>query len=167
MKKLLFVDRDGTLVREPHDYLVNSLEKIRLVPDVIPALLRLKKAGYFFIIVSNQDGLGTETFPRPPFDLCHAFISDIFESQGITFESVLFCKHYLRDACGCRKPGTGLVQNYLEDTGWDRQASAMVGDRDTDMQFAVNMGIRGLRVDSPFAPALTWSDIADVLIGPE
>ena len=89
MKKYLFIDRDGTLVREPNDFQVDSLEKISFAPNVIPALIRLKNAGFTFVMVSNQEGLGTSSFPLETFTKPHEFILNTLKSQGITFEQVL------------------------------------------------------------------------------
>jgi imidazoleglycerol-phosphate dehydratase/histidinol-phosphatase len=164
MRKILFIDRDGTLCLEPEDFQVDRLHKIKLVPGVMPALLELKAAGYEFVMVTNQDGLGTMSFPREDFELCQNFILDLFASQGLSFKDVLVCPHFKDAGCECRKPKVGLVLPYLRDTNWDRPRSAVIGDRDTDMDLARNMGIEGLRVASPFGPGLTWSQIADRLL---
>ena len=148
MKKYLFIDRDGTLVYEPEDYQVDALSKIKFLPRVIPALLHLQDLGYSLIMVSNQDGLGTESFPLDTFTPAHEFILNTLESQGISFEQVLICPHKPEDNCACRKPKLGLVQAYMDDLSWDREHSYFIGDRDTDMQMAQNMGITGLRVRS-------------------
>lgn len=175
MKKYLFIDRDGTLVYEPEDYQVDALSKIKFLPRVIPALLHLQDLGYSLIMVSNQDGLGTESFPLDTFTPAHEFILNTLESQGISFEQVLICPHKPEDNCACRKPKLGLVQAYMDDLNWDREHSYFIGDRDTDMQMAQNMGITGLRVRScdedndadngqglltTIPEGLTWDEIA-------
>lgn len=175
MKKYLFIDRDGTLVYEPEDYQVDALSKIKFLPRVIPALLHLQDLGYSLIMVSNQDGLGTESFPLDTFTPAHEFILNTLESQGISFEQVLICPHKPEDNCACRKPKLGLVQAYMDDLSWDREHSYFIGDRDTDMQMAQNMGITGLRVRScdedndadngqglltAIPECLTWDEIA-------
>lgn len=175
MKKYLFIDRDGTLVYEPEDYQVDALSKIKFLPRVIPALLHLQDLGYSLIMVSNQDGLGTESFPLDTFTPAHEFILNTLESQGISFEQVLICPHKPEDNCACRKPKLGLVQAYMDDLNWDREHSYFIGDRDTDMQMAQNMGITGLRVRScdedndadngqglltAIPECLTWDEIA-------
>ena len=175
MKKYLFIDRDGTLVYEPEDYQVDALSKIKFLPRVIPALLHLQDLGYSLIMVSNQDGLGTESFPLDTFTPAHEFILNTLESQGISFEQVLICPHKPEDNCACRKPKLGLVQAYMDDLNWDREHSYFIGDRDTDMQMAQNMGITGLRVRScdedndadngqglltAIPEGLTWEEIA-------
>ncbi|MBT8143270.1 MAG: histidinol-phosphatase, partial [Gammaproteobacteria bacterium] len=143
----LFIDRDGTLVQEPPDEQVDSLDKIRLVPGVIPALLKLRDAGYRFVMVSNQDGLGSSTFPLEQYQLAQTFILDLFRSQGISFADVQICPHRPEDHCDCRKPKTGLVQSYLDQPGFDRQRSAVIGDRATDAGLASNMGIASFMID--------------------
>lgn len=168
MKKYLFIDRDGTLVSEPEDYQIDSITKVRLVPGVIPALLKLQQAGYSLVMVSNQDGLGTASFPLDTFTPAHEFILDLFHTQGIDFEEVLICPHLPTDDCACRKPKLGLVMAYLKDTSWDRAASCFIGDRVTDLQMGQNMGLRALllRDDNSIHginDGLSWSEIATLL----
>src|ERR1700722_7595983 len=106
-RRILFLDRDGTLNEETADEQIDSLEKVRLMPAVIPALLELKAAGFTFVMVTNQDGLGTESFPQEHFDRAHRFILDLLSSQGIEFEAVFVCPHFKREGCDCRKPEIG------------------------------------------------------------
>jgi imidazoleglycerol-phosphate dehydratase / histidinol-phosphatase len=113
MRKLLFVDRDGTLVKEPEDYQVDRLDKIKLVEGAIPALLLLQTHGFQIVMVSNQDGLDTDSFPRAQFQPVHEFIVELFASQGVRFVDTLICPHLASDGCACRKPKTGLLINYL------------------------------------------------------
>ncbi len=113
-RRIVFLDRDGTLNEEVADEQIDSLAKIRLMPGVIPALLELKRAGFAFVMVTNQDGLGTPSFPRESFDVAQRFILDLFSSQGIEFEAVFLCPHFKREDCGCRKPKLGMVQAYLD-----------------------------------------------------
>ena len=144
--KVLFVDRDGTLIEEPADYQIDSLQKFRLIPGVIPALLALRDAGYTFVMVSNQDGLGTESFPEPTFREPHEFLQHLLASQGIRFEAEFICPHFAKDNCDCRKPKTGLLDEYLKQTPLDRANSYVIGDRETDLELARNIGIPGIRI---------------------
>ena len=171
MKKYLFIDRDGTLVYEPEDFQVDALDKVKFLPHVIPALLRLQEAGYRLVMVSNQDGLGTESFPLETFTPAHELILNTLESQGINFEQVLICPHKPEDNCDCRKPKLGLVQAYLNDDSWDRATSYFIGDRPTDLAMAAAMGIKGLKVgdfanadSSDEVPALTWDEIVATIL---
>jgi len=159
MRKIAFVDRDGTLIEEPADYQIDSLEKFKLVKGVIPALLRLKENGFRFVIVSNQDGLGTDSYSQESYDTVQAKLVDLFASQGIEFESVLVCPHMPKDACTCRKPHLGLVREYLTDRGVDLSGSIVVGDRDSDLELAKNMGVRGFLLGE-----LDWKSIVEEII---
>lgn len=160
-RKLLFVDRDGCLLVEPADQQVDSYAKFDLMPGVIGALQRCVEAGYELVMVSNQDGLGTARFPQGHFDGPQQLLLRILASQGIMFREVLVDCSFEHEGRDTRKPGCGLVRHYLADDGWSRADSAMVGDRETDMQFAANLGVRGFRLghDVP-----GWSRIAHVLL---
>ncbi|HWX80905.1 MAG TPA: histidinol-phosphatase [Steroidobacteraceae bacterium] len=163
-RPIVFLDRDGTLNEETPDERIDSLAKVRLMPGVVPALLDLQRAGYSFVIVSNQDGLGTPTLPREPFEATHRFIMELFRSQGIEFEEVFFCPHFKHEGCGCRKPQVGMVREYLAANEIDKQRSFMVGDRDTDLEFAANLGISGLRIRLNGGAHETWPGIAARII---
>jgi imidazoleglycerol-phosphate dehydratase/histidinol-phosphatase len=158
-RRILFLDRDGTLNEEVPDEQVDSLEKIRLMPGVIPALLELEAAGFAFVMVTNQDGLGTPGFPQEHFDRAHHFILELFSSQGIEFEAVCICPHFKRENCACRKPKIGMVREYLETQTIDKTQSYMIGDRDTDMEFAENLGLTGLRIRLDGKAQETWPAI--------
>ena len=160
MRKLLFVDRDGTLIEEPADFQIDRYDKLAFVDDVIPALKRCVTAGYELVMITNQDGLGSASFPQADFDGPHELMLRIFASQGIRFREVLIDASFASDGKDTRKPGTGLVRHYLADDSWSRAQSAMVGDRATDAQFAANLGIRGFRLDTG---EWGWNDIAHEL----
>lgn len=157
----LFIDRDGTLIEEPPDEQVDAFEKLRLLPGVIPALLRLCDAGYRLVMVTNQDGLGTESFPRPSFDGPQRLLLQLFESQGIAFDAVLVCPHRAGDGCDCRKPATRLADEYLAGRPMDPARSRVIGDRATDLEFAARLGITGTRM--PAGDTGAWQRLADEL----
>ena len=157
-RKILFVDRDGTLIAEPPDFQIDSVEKFALLPGVIPALLSLRDAGWRFVMVTNQDGLGTKKYPRAKWEQMQVLLMGVLESQGVSFDAVLVCPHFEADRCACRKPQLGLLKKYLADPGWDRERSAVIGDRKTDLELAANLGVRGIRMG-------TWSRIAADLLG--
>lgn len=159
-KKIIFVDRDGTLIDEPEDKQVDCLSKVKLKKNVIPALLMLIKAGYTLVMISNQDGMGTCSFPKNDFDVPQNWLMDIFQTQGVFFEAVLICPHVETDDCQCRKPRLGLVMNYLRRSNMDFEKSYVIGDRDTDVQLADNMSIKSVL----YSDQAGWLTIANALI---
>lgn len=160
-RKILFVDRDGCLIEEPADEQIDSYEKLALMSGVIGALQRCIGAGYELVMVTNQDGLGTPSFPQEAFDGPHELLLRIFASQGIVFREQLIDRSFPHENLDTRKPGTGLARHWLADDSWSRARSAMVGDRDTDLAFAANMGVRGFRVGQG---GMAWNDFAHVLL---
>ena len=160
MQRVLFIDRDGTLIEEPSDFQVDDLSKIRLAKGVIPALLTLCKAGYRLIMVTNQDGLGTSSFPLGAFQHCHDFILNLFTSQGIQFSDILICPHKAIDNCTCRKPKTGLLDAFLLQNTIERSKSWVIGDRETDKELANNLGVSFL----PISQQHSWSKVAETIL---
>ena len=161
--RIIFLDRDGTLIEEPADCQVDALDKVRLVRGVIPALLELADHGYRFVMVSNQDGLGTAAFPEERFRQCQEHVLALFESQGIRFDEIFICPHVPDAGCECRKPRAGLLTRYLAETSIDLRRSAVVGDRDTDLELAARLGVRGFRLDTSGSREHTWPGIVDAL----
>ena len=154
LQRVLFIDRDGTLIVQPPDEIVN-LRTLRLQPGVVPALKSLRDAGYVFVMVTNQGGLGTERFPESEFREVQEFLLELLASQGAPFEAVFVCPHLAEVGCSCRKPKTGLVEGFLREHPIDLSRSYVIGDRDADMELARNLGIAGIRV-----PEETWPQIA-------
>ncbi len=155
MTPILFVDRDGTLIEEPADFQIDAYEKIRFVKNVIPAMLKLRDAGYQFVIVSNQDGLGSEGYPQASFDGPNDLMLQIFASQGITFRDVLIDSSWPQDNSPNRKPGIGMMLPYLQDRSIDWARSGMVAD---------NMKIRGFQLRTEqFGGEWDWDAIAHEL----
>jgi imidazoleglycerol-phosphate dehydratase/histidinol-phosphatase len=160
-RRILFIDRDGTLLVEPPDEQVDSLEKLQLVSGVIPALLRLGGAGYEFVIVSNQDGLGTQSFPTEDYEIPQRKMIELFASQGVHFSAVHVDPHFEHEGAHTRKPGIGMVLDYLKSGELDLADSWVIGDRETDLQLAENMGIGGLRLGPEHE---SWASIAHRLV---
>lgn len=165
MKKILFIDRDGTICKEPNDFQVDRIDKIELLADVIPALLKLKQHGYLLVMVSNQDGLGTASFPQEDFETSHRFLMQLLEGQGIDFDEVLICPHFPEDQCFCRKPNLGLVIDYVKDSSWNRSESYVIGDRESDLILAERMGIEGIQISAgPGFAGISWQQIVSKLL---
>lgn len=172
MKKILFIDRDGTLIREPAgDFQVDRLEKLEFIPGMIGALSKIvKKTDYRLILVSNQDGLGTATFPMEDFLPPQQLLLKTLEGEGVVFDEILIDTSFPEEKSPFRKPETGMVRKYLNED-LDREHSYVIGDRLTDMQLAANMGIQGIFLSKKEienrAIALTttsWGKIADFVI---
>ncbi|MDP2324552.1 MAG: histidinol-phosphatase, partial [Gammaproteobacteria bacterium] len=161
-RKIVFLDRDGTLILEPADDQVDRLDKVALVPGVIPALVRLRDAGYEFVMVTNQDGLGTAAFPDAAFQQVQDFVLRLFASQGITFSRVFVCPHRPDDGCACRKPSPGHLGDFLSTVTIDRGQSFVAGDRTTDLDFARNIGVRGFMVNPEDAGS--WPGIVHAIL---
>lgn len=159
-QRIVFVDRDGTIIEEPGDFQIDSYEKIRFVEGVIPAMLKLRDAGFQFVLVTNQDGLGTDSFPRDTFTGPHALMVQLLESQGIRFREEVIDESFEHENKPTRKPGLGLLMHYVRDRSIDLANCAVVGDRDTDLQLAANLGCRGFKLKP--GPD-TWEGIAHEL----
>lgn len=161
MRRVLFIDRDGTLIEEPDDFQIDSYAKLRFVPGMIPALLRLRDAGFEFVLVSNQDGLGTPSFPRADFEGPHRLLIQLLQSQGIVFVEELIDTSFEHEGRATRKPGVGMLLHYLRDRSVDLAASAVIGDRESDLELARNLGCQGFRL---VPGGLTWADVAHALV---
>ena len=158
-RPICFVDRDGTILHEPADHQVDALDKVRFVDGVVPALLRIQDAGYDLVMVSNQDGLGTDSFPTEDFEGPQEFMLQVLESQGVRFKDVFIDPHHGGpDAPWTRKPGIGMVVHLLKDRSVDWGRTVMVGDRDTDREFGDNLGVR-----TYLLPGDAWGQIAHEL----
>src|SRR5215470_10849306 len=149
MKKVLFIDRDGTLITEPDDFQVDSFAKLKLLPGVVTYLGRIAaETDYVLVMVSNQDGLGTDSHPEENFLPVHNFLIELLANQGITFEDVLIDRSFEHENKVTRKPGTGLLEKYL--TGdYDLPNSFVIGDRATDVQLARNLGAKAIFLKNP------------------
>ncbi|EAL3906176.1 bifunctional histidinol-phosphatase/imidazoleglycerol-phosphate dehydratase HisB [Campylobacter upsaliensis] len=159
-EKILFIDRDGTLIKEPkEDFQVDSLEKLAFEKGAIPALLRLQKFGFSFIMISNQDGLGTTSFPKEDFEKAHFKMLEILQGCGIEFKDIFICPHFEKENCACRKPKTALLEDYIKYHLYDKEQSFVIGDRQSDMDLALNLGLSGLRYGE-----LSWEEITEQIL---
>ena len=144
-KKVLFIDRDGTLIVEPPvDYQVDSLEKLRFVPGAITAMSRIATLGYELVMATNQDGLGTASFPEETFHPAHNLMLATLAGEGIRFDEQLIDRSMPADNAPTRKPRTGMFGRYLDNPQYDLKASYVIGDRVTDIELAKNLGARGI-----------------------
>ncbi len=165
MKKILFIDRDGTLIEEPADEQIDSFEKLKFVKGVFRNLAFIReKLDFGFVMVSNQDGLGTDSFPEDTFWPVHNFILQTLEGEGITFDEILIDPHFPEDNATTRKPNTGLVEKYINNPEYDIANSYVIGDRETDRQFAKNIGCKSLILSDE---GITWAKIAELLFAGE
>ena len=147
MKRILFIDRDGTIIREPADEQIDSFEKLQFVPYAISSLAFLRQhTDYLFVMVSNQDGMGTPSFPEDTFWPVHNFILQTLQGEGVSFDDILIDTHFPEDHAPTRKPNTALVQKYIDNPEYDIAHSFVIGDRDTDRLFAENIGCQFLHI---------------------
>ena len=165
MKRLLFIDRDGTLIEEPADEQIDAFEKLKFTKGVFRNLHFIREHTDFeFVMVSNQDGLGTDAFPEDTFWPVHNFILQTLESEGITFDEILIDPHFPEDNAPTRKPNTGLVEKYMNNPEYDIANSYVIGDRETDRQFAENIGCKALILSDE---GMSWDKICELLFAGE
>ena len=157
MKKAIFIDRDGTLLREPADEQIDALDKVVFVPGAISGLKALTGLGYELVMASNQDGLGTPAFPEDTFWPAQNLLLRTMEGEGVVFDDILIDPSFPEDNSPNRKPGTGMFGKYL-DGSYDLAASWVIGDRQTDRQLAENLGAQALLVGE-----LDWAQIVETI----
>lgn len=159
-KRILFIDRDGTILREPEDEQIDSYDKFEFVPGVIGALSFLvKHTDYELVLVSNQDGLGTDSYPEDDFWPTHNLMLDILRGEGIEFKAQHIDRSFPHENLPTRKPGIAMLTEYLDDPNVDIQNSYVIGDRQTDAQLADNLGCKSLIVNDE----MNWHRIAELL----
>lgn len=167
MKQVLFIDRDGTLIEEPSDEQIDSFEKLRFVRGMIRSIAFLRQHTDFeFVMVSNQDGLGTTSFPEDTFWPVHNFILQTLEGEGVTFDNILIDRHFPSDNHPCRKPGTGMLTAYINDPEYDIAGSYVIGDRETDRELAANLGCKAL-ILGDCEGQMTWDKITEIIFAGE
>jgi len=157
MKKAIFIDRDGTLLREPADEQIDALDKVEFVPGAISGMRALAGLGYELVMASNQDGLGTPAFPEETFWPAQNLLLRTLEGEGVVFDDILIDPSMPEEHSPRRKPGTGMFGKYL-DGSYDLAASWVIGDRQTDRQLAENLGARALLVGE-----LSWAQIVETI----
>ena len=146
-KKVLFIDRDGTIIKETVDEQIDAFEKMIFYPNAFTYLGKIaKELDYELVMITNQDGLGTSVFPEETFWPVHNFILKSFENEGVVFDEVLIDKTFPEDNADTRKPGTGLLKSYFSEE-YDLKGSFVIGDRLTDMELAKNLGAKGIFIN--------------------
>jgi len=165
MKRILFIDRDGTLIEEPADEQIDSFEKLKFTRGVFRNLSFIcQHLDFRLVMVSNQDGLGTDSFPEADFWPVHNFILQTLESEGIVFDEILIDPHFPEDNAPTRKPQTGLVEKYMNNPEYDIAGSYVIGDRETDRTFARNIGCKSLILSDE---GMSWDKICEILFAGE
>ena len=148
-QKVLFIDRDGTLVIEPSDFQLDSLSKLEFYPKVFFYLSKIaKELDYEIVMVTNQDGLGTNSFPEETFWPTQNFIVNAFANEGIVFSEILIDKSFPHENAPTRKPRTGMLTKYLNNSDYNLAASLVIGDRLTDVELAKNLGAKAIFIPS-------------------
>ena len=163
MKRILFIDRDGTILREPEDEQIDSFEKFQFVPGAISTLRFLRRhTDYLFVLVSNQDGLGTPSYPESDFWPTHNLMLEVLHSEGVEFDSQHIDRSFPEDNLPTRKPGTAMLTPYLDGT-YDLTNSYVIGDRESDAQLAHNLGCKSLIL----SPAMDWAKVCEIVYAGE
>lgn len=166
MKKILFIDRDGTLVLEPDDEQIDSLEKLEFYPEVFTYLGKIsKELDYELVMVTNQDGLGTKSFPEEFFWPAHNKLLNSFKNEGVTFSEIFIDRSFPNDNASTRKPRTGMLTNYLDNSEYNLSESYVIGDRISDMELAKNLNSKGIliNIDNIKLKEETKNDFDDVI----
>ncbi|WP_127020308.1 bifunctional histidinol-phosphatase/imidazoleglycerol-phosphate dehydratase HisB [Flagellimonas beolgyonensis] len=146
-KKVLFIDRDGTIIREPADEQIDAFEKLDFYPKAFTYLGKIaKELDYELVMITNQDGLGTDIFPEETFWPVHNFILKTFENEGVVFDAVYIDRTFPKDNANTRKPGTGMLTSYFSEV-YDLENSFVIGDRLTDVELAKNLGAKGIFIN--------------------
>ena len=157
--KILFIDRDGTILQEPADEQIDSFEEFHFVPGVISALRFIRQhTDYRFVMVSNQDGLGTDSYPEADFWPTHNLMLEILAGEGVTFDDILIDRSFPEDNLPTRKPGTAMLTAYMNGA-CDMSCSYVIGDRQTDAQLAANLGCKALILGD----GMDWAKITEIV----
>ncbi|HEX8249123.1 MAG TPA: bifunctional histidinol-phosphatase/imidazoleglycerol-phosphate dehydratase HisB [Pyrinomonadaceae bacterium] len=163
MKKVLFIDRDGTLVFEPEDFQIDAFEKLKFLPGVVTNLGKIaSELDYELVMVSNQDGLGTQSFPEASFYPVHNFILQTLANEGVVFAEICIDRSFADENKSTRKPNTGLLQKYFNAEEYDLENSFVVGDRETDVKLAKNLGAKAIFIKNPnfdLSPPESWENV--------
>ena len=163
MKRILFIDRDGTILVEPEDEQIDSFEKFQFVPGVIRNLYFIRThLDFEFVMVSNQDGLGTDSYPEETFWPTHNLMLQTLKGEGIEFDDILIDRSFPEDNLPTRKPGTGMLTKYMQGD-YDLANSYVIGDRESDAKLAENLGCKSLILSDE----LDWNSIAEILFAGE
>jgi len=160
-KKILFIDRDGTLIKEaPPTYQVDTFDKLEFYPHIFEYMRKIAcNLDYELVMVTNQDGMGTASFPEESFWPVQKFVITSFENEGVQFNNIFIDRSFIKDNSASRKPGTGMLLEYLNNPAYDIKRSFVIGDRITDMDLAKNLGCKGIWIKND--DQLGASEISD------
>ncbi len=147
-KRVLFIDRDGTLIHEPEDRQIDSLEKLEYFPKVFQGLSKIAKLDFELVMITNQDGLGTDHFPEEKFWPAQNKMMEALEGEGIHFSEVFIDKTFKKENKPTRKPGTALLNDYIDNPDYDLENSFVIGDRISDVKLAQNLGGKGIWINT-------------------
>ena len=161
MKRVLFIDRDGTMIKEPQDEQIDSFEKLVFYPRALFYLSKIaRELDFELVLITNQDGLGTEVFPENTFYPVHNFVMETFENEGVVFEKQFIDRSFAKDNSPNRKPQTGLLSEYFSDT-YDLKNSYVIGDRMTDMELAKNLNAQGIYINNQSNLGATETSVSE------
>lgn len=168
MRPILFIDRDGTIIHETKDEKIDTIPKLRFIPRVMHYLRKIQEeTDYLFVMVSNQDGLGTDFFPSEDFWPIHELVIRTLEGEGVHFDDINIDEHFASDNHPNRKPNIGMVEKYMNGQ-YDIENSYVIGDRPTDVEFARNIGCKAIhlfyeKVTNAVLTTAQWKDVYELL----
>ncbi|OGC76125.1 histidinol-phosphatase [candidate division WWE3 bacterium RIFOXYD1_FULL_39_9] len=167
--KVIFLDRDGTIIEETESGVIDSIADLRFLPKVVESLQKLKFDGYHFVMVTNQPGLGKGRVNPEGFEEVQKQLIKLFAMDKVFFDEIFVCPHLEEEQCNCKKPKIGMVKEYIEKNDIALDRSFVIGDRSTDVGLAKNLGIKSIRMSAANDPDAdfttnSWKEVADFIL---